>query len=192
MEINPLWLKGFVLLILTVYVRFLVRNRGNFNVSNKVVISAVAFSFIVSMVLALIERSGMSLGYVGLVFSSLAFGWIGGVSGAFGVAVATYLMGAGIQEATLCLVLCATAGGIAGTLAKRGREFSNLLLASVLAGITILCGNYGYLVIKGVPTPLTTLAPKTVSVVTGVVIGTAIAFYVRNLERGPEPIERSD
>lgn len=190
MEIDPLWLKGLMLLILTVYIGFLIRNRGNFNVGNGVVISAVAISFALSMALALFEKNGMNMGYVGLIFSSLAFGWIGGISGAFGIAVAAYSMGAEIQDVALCLVVCATAGGIAGTLAKRSQEFSNLLLASVLAGITVLCGNYGYLVITGMPTPLTALAPKTVSVVTGVVIGTAIAFYVRNLERWPEPIER--
>jgi len=190
MEIDPLWLKGVVLLILTVYVGFLVRNRGKFNVGNGLVVSVTAFSFATSMALALFEKNGMNMGYVGLIFSSLTFGWIGGIAGALGITSVKYSMGARIQEVTACLVLCAVAGGIGGVLAKRGQEFSNLLLASVLSGITVLLGNYVYLLLEGAPTPLTALAPDTVSVVTGVVVGTAAAFYARRTEVWPEPIER--
>lgn len=190
MDVNPLWLKAFMLLVLAAYLGFLIRNRENFNVGSNMLLSAISFSFALSLGLSLIRENGMNMSYAGLIFSSLTFGWIGGIAGSFGIAVAAYSMGANLQEVVLCLVLCSSASAVAGGLAKRGPEFSTLLVGSVLAGITILGGSYAYLMIKGATDIPTILAPKTVSIVTGVVLGTGTAFYVKKLEDWPEPIER--
>ncbi len=190
MDVNPLWLKALVFLFLTVYLSFLIRNRENFNVGNNLVLSAVSFSFALSLGLSFVRENGMNLSYVGLIFSSLTFGWIGGISGAFGIAVAVYSTGAGTEEIALCLMLCSAASAVAGILAKKGSDFSTLLVGSVLAGITILSGEYAYLLINGVTDVQAVLAPKTVSIVTGVILGTGAAFYVKKLENWPEPIER--
>lgn len=191
MGATPLEFKLIMGTILMTYTIFLFRNRHDFNIPTNVVVSSVVFSFALCSILSLVEKNGMHLGYTGLFFSTLSFGWIGGVAGAFGIALSQYSQGASIGTAAICVVLCSLAGVISGITAKRGSDFSTLLVSSVLGALTILGGNLlsaQRSLTSNKVTP--TLDPLLVSLVTGVIIGTGAAFYVKKCERWPEPVER--
>ncbi len=192
-------IEALTLMLFTAYVLYLLRNRGKFSMSGKELLPVLLTATLISLLLEYgvglrTEAGEMTLGYLGLFFFSAAFGETVGVASAMGVAFADYLSTSDVHYGFLSLLAASAAAIVTGKTSKISPEFSVLLSAAVLGGLTalILWVPWFWGTAQSVSRTIFLMSPLSASVSTGVVAASALVLWLRRENIIGEPIEKRD
>lgn len=192
-------IEALTLMLFTAYVIYLWRNREKFSMSGRELLPVLLTATLISMLLEYgvrlrTEAGEMTLGYLGLFFFSAAFGETVGMAAAMGVAFADYLSASDMHYGFLSLIAASLAAIVTGKTSKISPEFSVLLSATVLGGLTnlILWAPWFWETAQSVSGMILLMSPLSVSVSTGVIAASAIVLWLRRENIIGEPIEKRD
>ncbi len=169
-------------LLLVIYAVQIYRERSTLEPSAVRVLLYSVIAFVITFILQIFIRepvegycSSMTLGYAALFLFSVIWGAYTGYSAGIGLGLASSLLNPSYGS-VIILLTGTSAGALVGWLAKRHREASLVILASIAGGTLIFSGEALFQWIKG-NNPLECLEPLAVSLVTAIMVASAGLYF---------------